>query len=190
MANETKTKWIVLDTTLYYARVFEANRDKADMHSESDGVTSVSLILTAEQVQDLMDMGIPKSALGYDTFKKRDFAGDDLVYTAKRPWVHKYLKEDDGTPVQMGEPEIFDYKAALERWNTAGATGSLRDHIVQWTIDDGLLGNGTKAKVKLSVYNGKNKAGKATNVTTLESIAITDLVVYESSDNQSDGPKW
>lgn len=188
--NKSKTKWHTLDTTLYYAKVFEKNRDTNDMHSASNGVTSVSMILTDEQIQELMDLGIPKSALGYETFKKKDFAGDDWVYTAKRPWTHKYLKEDDGSPVHMGEPEVFDYNKALAKWSEAGATGSLRDHIEQWSmVNDGLIGNGTKAKVKLSIYNGKNKAGKPTNVTTLESIAITDLVVYESSTGD-DGPRW
>ena len=185
MADDRKTNWVTLDTTIYYAQVFEGNRDKAEMHSATDGVTKVTLILTQDQVDTLKEMGVPETALGYDTFKKRDFAGDDWTYVAKRPWVSKYLKEEDGSNKVMGAPLVFDYNAALERWQEAGATGGLGDHIVPWTQEDGLLGNGTKAKVKLSVYVGKNKAGKATSVVQLESVAIVELVPYEGGSNDN-----
>lgn len=185
---ESKTIWITLDTTLYYAQVFEANRDKAEMHSDTDGVTKVTLRLSDEQIQEMLDLGVPESALGYQTFKDVTIDGENFrAYVAKRPWVSKYLKNEDGSPVQMGAPVVFDYNKMVQEHKDAGRTGRMKEEdITPWTIDDGLIGNGTKAKVKLSIYRGKNKAGKPTCVVTLEKIAITDLVVYEGNSNSDE----
>jgi len=178
---DAKTVWVTLDTQLYYAQVFEENRDKGEMHSETDGVTKVTLRLTDEQIQDMKDKGVPESALGYQTFKDMTIGDETFrTYTAKRPWVSKYLKNEDGSKVEMGAPLVFDYNKAAETFKEAGGNGFIKDeHITPWLMKDGLLGNGTKAKVKLSIYRGKNKAGKPTCVVTLEKIAITDHVPYE-----------
>ncbi len=189
-SKDYKTKWITLDTTLYYAQVFEKNRDKAEMHEKTDGVTKVTIVLDEDQHKKLLDMGIPAVQLGYDTFKPAEFAGGALVYVAKRPGVSKSLKDDDGQPKLMGEPLVFDYNKAVEAYKADNATGIMTDkHITKWTMEDGLIGNETKAKVKLSVYVGTNKAGKPTNVTTLESIGITELVAYDNP-NTDDNDPW
>lgn len=179
---DKKTVWLTLDTQLYYAQVFEENRDKGEMHAETDGVTKVTLKLTDEQINSMMKLGVPESALGYQTFKDMT-VGDETFrsYVAKRPWVSKYLKADDGEAQVMGAPVVFDYNKAVEAYQAAGANGIMGDeYITPWTMNDGLIGNGTKAKVKLSIYRGKNKAGKPTCVVTLEKIAITELVPYEA----------
>lgn len=185
---DSKTVWVTFDTTLYYAQVFEGNRDKAEMHEATDGVTKVTLRLSDEQIQEMIDLGVPESALGYPTFKDVTIDGENFrAYVAKRPWVSKYLKNEDGSPVQTGAPVVFDYNKMVQEHKDAGRTGRMKDEdITPWTIDDGLIGNGTKAKVKLSIYRGKNKAGKPTCVVTLEKIAITDLVVYEGNGNSDE----
>jgi subtilisin family serine protease len=185
---ETKTKWITLECPIFYAQVFEDNRDKAEMHSDVQGVTKVTMGLTEDQVNTLKEMGIPAVMLGYQTFKKNPaLVGDDMyTFVAKRPWVSKYIKDDNGEPLVMGAPEVFDYNAAVDKWREAGSVGKLNDYITPWTMEDGLIGNGTIAKVKLSIYNGKNKAGKPTNVTTLEAVAIVDHVPYEGSGDDND----
>jgi len=185
---DSKTVWVTLDTQIYYAQVFEQNRDTGDMHGETDGVTKVTLRLSDEQIQELMDLGVPEVALGYQTFKDVTIDGETFrSYTAKRPWVSKYLKNEDGSLVEMGAPLVFDYNKAMADYKADGRTGRLKDEdITPWTIDDGLIGNGSKAKVKLSIYRGKNKAGKPTCVVTLEKIAIVDLVPYVGKDG-SDG---
>lgn len=54
--------------------------------------------------------------------------------------------------------------------------------ITPWDEEvDGLIGNGTTAKIKLSIYSGTNKAGKPTNVVQLESVGILDLVPYDNA---------
>ncbi len=178
---ESKTLWVTYDAQLYYAQVFEENRDKGEMHSETDGVTKVTLRLSDEDIQDLKNKGVPEVALGYQMFKDLTVDGETFVtYVVKRPWVSKYLKNEDGSAIVMGAPLVFDYNKAAETFKESGGTGFIKDeHITPWSMKDGLIGNGTKAKVKLSIYRGKNKAGKPTCVVTLEKIAITDLVAYE-----------
>jgi hypothetical protein len=191
MANDkkdSKTIWRTLECQIYYPQVFEQNRDNAEMHSESDGVTKVTLRLSDEQIADLMSLGVPESALGYQTFKDVTIDGENFrAYVAKRPWVSKYLiDETTGEKKVMGAPLVFDYNKAMASYEAAGSKGVLgKEHITPWDMDqDGLIGNGTKAKVKLSIYRGKNKAGKPTCVVTLEAVAIMDLVVYEGSGDQ------
>lgn len=184
---DSKTIWVTLDTQLYYPQVFEENRDKGEMHSDVDGVTKVTVKLTDEQIEDLKSKGVPESALGYDTFKS--FKIDDEIFTGmvlKRPWVSKYLKDEKGDPQKMGAPLVFELAPALEKAKDADTWRIMDEHKTPWTMQDGLIGNGTRAKVKISIYRGKNKAGKPTCVVTLEEIAIVELVAYEGGQRNSD----
>ena len=187
---ESKTVWITLDTTLYYPQVFEQNRDKGEVHSETDGVTKVTLALTDAQIDELKGLGVPESALGYQTFKDFDIDGVQFrVYVAKRPWVSKYVIDENTGELQvMGAPKVFDFNKAVEAWKADGGAGRIMDeHITPWDMEkDGLIGNGSKAKVKLSIYRGRNKAGKPTCVVTLEAVAITEHVPYEGSQRNPD----
>ena len=180
---DSKTIWITLDTQIYYPQVFEVNRDKGDMHSETQGVTKVTLKLTDAQIEELKSVGVPATQLGYQTFKDVTIEGENFrAMTVKRPWVSKYLKDDVGEAQFVGAPMVFDFNKALAAWKESGSIGRImQDHKTQWVTEDGLLGNGTKAKVKLSIYRGTNKAGKPTCVVQLEEIAIVDLVAYEGT---------
>lgn len=180
MASDKKTVWITLDTQLYYAQVFDENRDNGDVHAETDGVYKVTLKVSPEQVQQLIDLGEQEVKLGYQTFKEVTIGDETFTsYVVKRPVKSKHLKDDVGEPQVMGEPLVFDLNTAFEAWNAAGAIGYIKPEFkTKWTVQDGLIGNGTKAKVKLSIYRGKNKAGKPTCIVTLEEIAITELVPY------------
>lgn len=190
MANdkkESKTVWLTLDTTLYYAQVFEENRDKGDMHSDTDGITKVTLKLTDDQINELMGLGVPETALGYATFKDVTIDGENFrAYVAKRPWVSKYLKDEAGEPQKMGAPKVFMLADAMAKAKEAESWRILDEHKTFWTMKDGLIGNGTTAKVKLSIYRGKNKAGKPTCVVMLEEIAIVDYVPYVAADRDND----
>ena len=184
---DSKTIWVTLDTQLYYAQVFEDNRDKGDMHSDTDGITKVTVKLTDDQIEDLKSKGVPESALGYGTFKSFNIDGDSFTgMVLKRPWVSKYLKDDKGDPQKMGAPLVFELAPALAKAQEEGSWRIKDEHKTPWTMQDGLIGNGTKAKVKISIYRGKNKAGKPTCVVTLEEIAIIELVHYEGQQRNSD----
>jgi hypothetical protein len=184
---DSKTIWVTLDTELFYPQVFEENRDKGEMHSDTDGITKVTVKLDDDQIEDLKSKGVPESALGYDTFKHYNIDGESFTgMVLKRPWVSKYLKDDNGDPVQMGAPLVFELAPALEKAKADDSYRIKAEHKTPWTMQDGLIGNGTKAKVKISIYRGKNKAGKPTCVVTLEEIAIVELVAYEGSQRNSD----
>lgn len=185
MTTDKKTVWITLDAQLYWAMLFENNRDKGTMHEETDGVTKATLRITDEQVQQLKDLGVPEQALGYQTFKQTEVDGEAFTsYVVKRPWKSKYLKDvDTGEAQVMGAPLVFDYNKAVAAYKEASETGYLKaEYKTPWDMaSDGLIGNGTKAKVKISIYRGKNKAGKATCLVQLEEVAIVDLVPYEGN---------
>jgi hypothetical protein len=181
---KSKTVWVTLsDVTLYYPQLFEGNRDNGTMHSETNGVTKVTVALTDAQEQELLGLGVPAVALGYQTFKDMTIDGVNFRGAVfKRPWDSKYLKNEDGSPQHMGAPKVFDFNNAMEAWKAAGATGRIMDdHKTSWdSREDGLIGNGSKGKVKLSVYRGTNKAGKPTCVVQLEEVAVTELVKYDA----------
>ena len=188
MTNEKKTVWITLDTQIYWAQLFEQNRDKGEMHAETDGVCKTTLRLTDAQVEELKPLGVPEQALGYQTFKQTTVGDDTFTsYVVKRPWKSKYLTDPKTGEAQiMGAPLVFDYNTAVESWKAAAGTGWLKnEYKTPWAVEDGLIGNGTWAKVKLSIYRGKNKAGKATCLVQLEEVAIVDLVEYVGSSDGS-----
>lgn len=184
MATEKKTVWLTLDTQVYYSQVFEGNRDNGDMHAETDGVYKTTMRVSDEQIQQLIDLGVPEVQLGYQTFKDSTIDGESFkTYAVKRPHLSKYLKDETTGDAQvMGPPLIFDLNKALEAYNEAGAIGWIKPEFkTPWEMSDGLIGNGTTAKVKMSIYRGKNKAGKPTCMVNLEEIAIVDLVPYAGS---------
>jgi hypothetical protein len=182
--NKSKTVWVTLhDVTLYYPKLFDFNRDTGDMHNDTQGVTKVTIALTEAQEKELLGLGVPVASLGYQTFKDMTVDGVNFRgFTVKRPWYSKYIKEDDGSFKFVGAPKVFDYNEAVEAWKAAGAQGRITDsQKTSWDVDSkGLIGNGSKAKVKLTVYRGTNKAGKATCVVQLEEVAITELVPYDA----------
>lgn len=179
MAN-AKSKSVIVDAILYYPKVFLQNRDmgneKVD-RSDTEGVYKVELLLDPNNVKKLEDAGVPKKFGAFQTFKDAEHEGVSYKqYTAKRPHLSKYLLDEAGDRKVMGPPLVFDYNTFQDAYKAAGGQGKSDDHITPWTIQDGLIGNGTKAKVRLNVYKGV----KAT-IVTLERIGITDYVGWETS---------
>jgi hypothetical protein len=181
MAN-AKSKSVIVDAILYYPKVFLENRDMGNEHvdlSETDGMYKVELFLDAENVKKLEEAGMPKKFGAFPAFKEGEHQGKTYKrYTAKRPHLSKYLLDEAGDRKVMGPPLVFDFNTFQEAYKAAGGQGKSDDYITPWTIQDGLIGNGTKAKVRLNIYKGV----KAT-IVTLERIGITDHVVYETAGN-------
>lgn len=176
MAQEYKTKYYTFDTELYYARVFEGNRDNGEMYADTEGCYNVAVTLTDEQINDFVKMGVPRKALGYDTFKPLDVADGKMTMRLKRTHLHKRFNNDDGSRRVNGPPAVFDYNKAVEAWKAAGGKGGMVDeYTTPWDMEkDGLLGNGTKAKVKVSIYKGR------ATIVTLEKIAVVEQVKYDA----------
>ncbi len=188
-----KAKYIFLSAELQYPKVFYENRDMGNAQvdrSDTDGAYTVTLVVDDATKEELIQKGIPAKQGPYDTFKKRD--DGRWSFNAKRPhkhptWTQKDAEGNDtGEPVVFGPPKVFDLNKAQEAQTNAEVKGPLTDYIVPWTIQDGLIGNGSKAQVKLKREEGIGTQGKAKGKAwvkiTLESIALTDVVAYESSD--------
>jgi hypothetical protein len=168
MAKSTTYK--VYDASLDYAQVFERNMDKGNDDSDTGrtiaskgGQTKVTMVIT-EAVKDLMIAdGIPEKSMGHDMFKGPDENGN-YRYAAKRPWNSPFTDEETGEIKPFGEPNVVDYNATVE----AGEQ-------VPWDSEVN-IGNGTEAKVKLSIYKNGSK-----RIVRLESVGVTKLVEYVSS---------
>jgi hypothetical protein len=188
-----KNKYVFIDAELAYAKVFETNRDmgnpdKGVDYSETDGIYSVDLLVTDEVKAQMIAGGVPEKAGAFEQFKPTN--DGRWKFKARRKHKHEYWTEktedgeDTGRPVVFGPPKVFDYNAAENAWMAAEKKGGLNDYITPWTIDDGLLGNGTKAKVKLKVESGVGVMGKAKGKpwsrVVLDAIAITELSAYDA----------
>lgn len=194
MAN--KPKYVFVDAELQYAKVFPeirdmGNPDKGIDYSDTDGLYKVNLIVDEATKAEMIAGGVPEKNGAYDSFKS---IGDGKwQFVAKRKHKHESWTEKDeegndtGRPVIFGPPKVFDYATAEKAWLDAERKGSLTDYVTPWTLDDGALGNGTKAKVKLKIESGVGVAGKAKGKpwsrVVLDTIAIKELVAYEGATN-------
>jgi hypothetical protein len=199
--NSNKTKYVTVDAELEYAQVFLENRDMGNEqvdHSDTDGVYKVTLILDEDNKNKAIEAGCPAKQGAFEQFKAFERDGNTLYkFVVRRPHIHpKFMVMDEqGNPTDerliLGPPQTFDLNKARKAWEEAGEKGRLDQYAIQWTINDGLIGNGTKAKVKLSIATGEGKFGKAkgkkfTKV-QLMGIGITNLVEYEGASSGTGG---
>lgn len=184
---KNKAKFPIIDGSLKYAKVFESNRDMGNENvdfSETDGMYTVELIMDEANKNKLVEAGVPVKQGAFPTFKDVD---GNFSIKLKRPHLHKYFKQKDeqgnltDEPQVIGAPEVFDLNAATTAWEASGHKGPLYDYIVPWTIEDGFIGNGTKAKVKVRVEQAVNGKGKPFTKIQLESIGFYELVKYENA---------
>ena len=163
MADGKKTKYGVFEGSLYYARVFDDNMDSSDYHESTQGQFNVMFVpKDSEEVNRMVGMGFPETAMGNQMIKPIDAADGKVGMKLKRPNVHPSGIDDFG-----GAPAI-----------TKGTTTSKWDF-----VEDGALGNGTTAKVKLSIYGEGSTAS-----VRLEKIGILDHVPYEEMASVED--RW
>jgi len=187
-----KSKFVTIDAELEYAQVFFENRDMGNDqvdHSDTDGMYKVTLILDEDNRNKAIEAGAPEKQGAHLQFKPFERDGKTLYKTTvRRPQLHpRFMKQDENGQntderLVVGPPKVFDLNAALAAWSEAGEKGRLDDYARDWTHEDGLIGNGTKAKVKLVIQSGigvhgKAKGKKFTRV-ELVGIAFTDLVEY------------
>ena len=159
-----KTKYGVFEGELLYARVFTDNMDDSEYHEKTSGQYNVVFIPKDDaELNKMVDMGFPEVSMGNKMIKEWEAAGGRKGMKLKRPNVHPSGIEDFG-----GAPAV-----------THGTTNKTWDF-----IEDGALGNGTKAKVKISIY-GEG----ATASVRLEKIGVLEHVPYEELAVAS-GDRW
>lgn len=171
------TKFYYLECPIKWVKVFEEDRDygtpgtRVDF-TERQGRYSVVAVLTEEKKKDMLKFGFLETKLGHQMFKI-DKDGD-LIHTFHRD---HYNPKQDWT---KGAPEVFDLTKAEEAAKLNDT--SVKQEKVQWDKKvDGLIGNGTVAILKIELYDPEGIA-----LEQLESVAIKELVSYESNDNLDD----
>jgi hypothetical protein len=150
-----KTKWGVFEGEIFWARVFEQNIDDSEYHKATEGQYNCVFIPKDEQELDKMvKLGFPQKSMGNAMIREYDAADGRKGMKLKRPHKHAKIEDFGGAPV---------------------VTKGVSDDV--WDMDvDGELGNGTKVKVKISIY-GEG----ATASVRLEKIAVLELVKFEAS---------
>lgn len=149
-----KTKYGVFDGEIFYARVFEGNMDNGEFHAKTEGqFNCVFIPKDDEELQKLIKMGFPEKSMGNSMVKEYDVAGGRKGVKLKRPNKHPKIEDFGGAPI---------------------VTHGVSDKV--WDMDtDGELGNGTKVKVKVSIYGSGERAS-----IRLEKVAVIEHVPYEA----------
>ena len=124
------TKTIELTGTLEWAKLFEFNRDTGEYDVETDGATTVTLLMEDDVFKAMKDAGVRKQG-------KPDPEGRGTRVTFKRPWKDKFDRD-----WAAGPPVVY------------GPAGTSWDSEV-----DGLIGNGSVGVVFLDVYDTKMGTG-------------------------------
>ena len=180
---ESNTTWKTYSCKLKYAKVFNDNMDTgldkegnpieedwAQTIRDRGGKWSVDMLVSDAVKARMINDGIPEVTLGWDQFHPDDdFDGYPWRYSAKR-YVVTGFKDEKGKPVLNEPPTLGNLKETYE-----DEEGKIRASL--WTREDGLIGNGTDAKVTLSIYKNKNK-----RVITLQKIGLVNVVPYEEED--------
>lgn len=137
------TKTIELMGILEWAKVFEENRDQGEYDVETDGATTVDLIMSDEVLQKMKDAGIRKQP-------KVDPDGRGHKVKFKRAWRDKYDRE-----WAAGPPSVY------------GPSGK------DWSLaDDGEIGNGSVGVVYVEVYDTKmGKGCRLSGVQVIDHVA-------------------
>lgn len=147
---------------LEYARVFPENMDaNMEYHAKTEGQYNVNFYPEAnEDFDKYFDAGAPVASMGHDAIKVGNAEiGSGKFLKLKRPNVHPAGIEDFG-----GAPVVFDFR---------DGSGTKK-----WSYDnDGELGNGTKATVKVSIFGNGTRAS-----IRLEKIAVLEHVEFDPSD--------
>jgi hypothetical protein len=150
----SKTKYGVFEGELYYARLHTDNMDDSEYHERTSGqFNTVFIPKDDEEINKMVELGFPEESMGNKMIKPFDVAGGRKGMKLKRPNVHP-----SGLDVFGGAPSV-----------TKGTTNTPWDY-----IEDGALGNGTKAKVKISIY-GKGSTASV----RLEKVGIIEHVPYK-----------
>lgn len=158
-----KTKYGVFEGQLYYARVFTDNMDDHEYHEKTSGQFNTVFIPKDDaELNKMVDLGFPEVSMGNKMIKEWSVAGDRKGMKLKRPNVHPSGIEDFG-----GAPSV-----------TKGKTNTPWDY-----IEDGGLGDGTKALVKISIYGEGSTAS-----VRLEKIGVIEHVPVQESELAED--RW
>ena len=122
------TKTIELTGTLEWAKLFEGNRDNGEYDIETDGATTVDLIMDDKTLKAMKDAGIRKSA-------KESEGGYRVKF--KRPWKDKFDRE-----WAAGPPKVFGPDGS--EWDDGALIGNGSVGVVFVDVYDTKMGKGCR----------------------------------------------
>lgn len=158
-----KTTIVTMTGFIEYARVFPENMDNGDYHEKTQGQYNCDFYPeTTGGFEAYFQAGAPVSSMGHDTIKiGNPELGTGKYLKLKRPNVHPVVAEWGGAPT------VFDFREgeSLKKWSVE---------------DDGELGKGTKATVKVSVWTDGKKS-----IQRLEKMAVHELVEFTGQSGSS-----
>lgn len=141
------TQRIYLTGTAMWAKLFERNRDQGDYHKETDGITSICLLLEKEELGKLKASGS----------RLRPAVTDDgLSVKFRRPWKHRSIAEFGGAP------QVVDKDG--NQWDETVSVGNGSKVEIVISVYDTPMGKGTRLEgvkvLDLVSYENPN-AGEA-----------------------------
>ena len=161
-------KKVYVECQLEWTRLREDNRDMgpedgSDLSRKIEskqGQYIVDCLISDEEEKTMLEQGVPNKGLHAGNWKTNKEG--NRLYKAKRGHFNPMFKDKDTGEmgVVTGPPKVFklvDGEYLPWDWET-----------------DGLIGNGSKATVKLDVYKDR--------VVTMEKVCINELVVYEAEE--------
>ena len=120
------------------------------------------------EVTDTQKKSLLAKGVDSKTFEELQYTGGNLSY-----WDKTIELSSTGKKVAFGEPNVVDYPASVAAMEAAKETGETVD-AVQWDPSVN-IGNGSTAKVKLSIYENGSK-----RIIRLEGVAVVEHVAFES----------
>ena len=164
-----KTKNITAEGTVEYARIFSDNfDDNMEYHEATRGQYNMNFY--PDNIEDFINQGFPEAKGQWKTVKEGTPShGSGKYVKLKRPVYNPNLRNEDGSKgVEMGPPKVLN--------RTTDPNGAS-----EWSFtEDGAVGNGSRVKVLVKVYEGRAV------IDTLEKVAILEHEPYEvgvSGDN-------
>jgi hypothetical protein len=146
-----------------YARIFADNYDdNMDFHENTKGQYNMNFY--PDNVEEFINQGFPETKGQWKTIKDGNpNYGSGKYVKLKRPVFNPNLPNDDGTKgVEMGPPKVLN--------RTSDPKGT-----AEWSFtNDGAIGNGSRVKVLVNVYEGRAV------IDTLEKVAILEHEPYEA----------
>lgn len=185
------TKFIQIDAYLTWAKVFEQNRDTYD-RAKKAGITHKGVLkglqatdgkyqvdvspATQEDFDKVQEVLTDTVYQGAQRYKDSQYGvGQSFIIQRKHLDKHTFKDRDTGEDKEFdfgGQPDIVWFN------DDKGKN-------VAWNIEtDGLIGNGTLAKVKFSVYMGGDTPSQSDTV-RLEKIGVIDHVKFDSDGGNS-----
>lgn len=148
--------YVDFEGTAKFAKVFEHNRDMGENLMDGDqknkivaeqGHYLLTVEITPETKKQMIAAGVPNKGMVGQLFKEDDEG--NLSYKCKRPHFNPRINRGEGKV--MGAPVVMD--ADNREWD-----------------EETLIGNGSKLKVRLDVWEGK--------IVTLHAVKVIELVEY------------